>query len=319
MAIINSRPTGKRNAVVQQRPRRRRLRWQGYALVAPALVVVGGLIVLPLVASLLISTTNYDLTTANLRWLGVRNYLDLLVNEGDGAGAFRAALRHSFLFSGASVGLEFGLGFGLALLLNRTIRLSGLVRTLLILPIMIAPTVSALQWRWILDPDNGVLNYFATRWGLLAAPQLWLIQPKSALWMVILVDVWQTTPFVLLFLLAGLQNLPQEPYEAARVDGASPWQIFLYLTLPLLRPVILAVLLLRFMDAFRIFDIVYVLTQGGPAFATDMVNLFTYRTGLQWFKIGKASAASTLTLAIIAICALLLIGVLNPRQTGAEE
>ena len=210
--------------------------------------------------------------------------------------------------------IEFGLGFALALLLNRVVRLGGLARTLLVVPIMVAPTVSALQWRWILDPDNGILNYVGMRLGMPWAPQLWLIQPQAAFWTLVLVDVWQTTPFVLLFLLAGLQSLPVDPYEAARVDGASGWQIFLRLTLPLLRPVILSVLLLRFMDAFRIFDIAYVLTRGGPAYATDMISLYTYRVGLQWFDIGKASASAALTLFIIGACAAVLLLGLGRRQ-----
>jgi multiple sugar transport system permease protein len=293
--------------------------WAGWALVLPALLVVGCFIVLPLLASVVISFTNYDLTHAGAAWIGLRNYFALLSRDGNSAGTFLAALRNSFFFGFTSVAIEFTVGFGLALLLNRTVRLSGMLRTLLVLPIMIAPTVSALQWRWILDPDNGILNHLALQFGFLDKPQLWLIQPAAAIWTVVLVDVWQTTPFVLLFLLAGLQSLPQEPYEAAKVDGASSLQLFWHLTLPLLRPVILAVLLLRFMDAFRIFDIVYVLTRGGPAYATDMVSLFTYRTGLQWFEIGKASAAGILTLAVIALCAALLLWLLGPgrRQEDA--
>ena len=288
--------------------------WAGWALVLPALLMVGGFIVVPLVASVVISFTSYDLTRTGASWVGLENYTDLLWKDGSGAGTFLAALRHSFFFGFTSVAIEFVLGFSLALLLNQVVRLSGLLRTLLVLPIMIAPTVSALQWRWILDADYGILNYLALQLGLLDSPQLWLIQPDAAIWTVILVDVWQTTPFVLLFMLAGLQSLPLEPYEAARVDGAAPLQLFWYLTLPLLRPVILAVLLLRFMDAFRIFDIVYVLTRGGPAFATDMVSLFTYRTGLQWFEIGKASAAGVLTLLVIAFCAALLFSFLGPGR-----
>ena len=288
--------------------------WAGWALVLPALLMVGGFIVVPLVASVVISFTSYDLTRTGASWVGLENYTDLLWKDGSGAGTFLAALRHSFLFGFTSVAIEFVLGFSLALLLNQVVRLSGLLRTLLVLPIMIAPTVSALQWRWILDADYGILNYLALQLGLLDSPQLWLIQPDAAIWTVILVDVWQTTPFVLLFMLAGLQSLPVGPYEAARVDGAAPLQLFWYLTLPLLRPVILAVLLLRFMDAFRIFDIVYVLTRGGPAFATDMVSLFTYRTGLQWFEIGKASAAGVLTLLVIAFCAALLFSLLGPGR-----
>lgn len=304
---------------MQAQPRRRRRTdWAGVALVTPALVMVGVFIVLPLAASLAASLTSYELTTGRGAFVGFGNYIELLASDGGDAGTFRAALGHTLRFALASVAIEFGLGFALALLLNRVVRLGGLARTLLVAPIMVAPTVSALQWRWILDPDNGILNYIGTQLGMPWAPQLWLIQPQAAFWTLVLVDVWQTTPFVLLFLLAGLQSLPAEPYEAARVDGASAWQIFLRLTLPLLRPVILSVLLLRFMDAFRIFDIAYVLTRGGPAYATDMVSLYTYRVGLQWFDIGKASAAAALTLLIIGACAaVLLLGLGRRREEGS--
>ena len=288
--------------------------WAGVALVTPALFMVGVFIVLPLAASLAASLTDYELTSGRGAWIGFGNYYDLLVGDGSDAGTFRAALGHTLRFAFVSVAIEFGLGFALALLLNRVVRLGGLARTLLVVPIMVAPTVSALQWRWILDPDNGILNVVGMRLGMPWAPQLWLIQPQAAFWTLVLVDVWQTTPFVLLFLLAGLQSLPVDPYEAARVDGASGMQIFLRLTLPLLRPVILSVLLLRFMDAFRIFDIAYVLTRGGPAYATDMISLYTYRVGLQWFDIGKASASAALTLFIIGACAAVLLLGLGRRQ-----
>jgi multiple sugar transport system permease protein len=272
----------------------------GWALTLPALLMIAAFILLPLLASIAVSFTNYSLTRPGIAWVGLKNYQDLLIGDGAAAGTFLAALRNSLIFGIVSVGIEFVLGFILALLLYRVTKGSGILRTLLVLPIMVAPAVSALQWRWILDPDNGILNYFGLQLGLLDRPQLWLVRPAEAIWTVVLVDVWQTTPFVLLF-------LPEEPYEAARVDGASSLQIFRWLTLPLLRPVILTVLLLRFMDAFRIFDIVYVLTRGGPAFATDMVSLYTYRAGLQWFEIGKASAAATLTLILIALCAAVLL------------
>lgn len=288
-------------------PSRKRTNRAAVALVTPALLMVGFFIVLPLLASLGASLTSYELTSGQGAWVGLRNYHDLLIGDGGAAGTFRAALGHTLRFAFVSVAIEFVLGFALALLLNRVVRLGGAARTLLVMPIMVAPTVSALQWRWILDPDNGILNFAGMRLGLLSSPQLWLIQPQAAFWTLVLVDVWQTTPFVLLFLLAGLQSLPAEPYEAARVDGAAGVQLFLRLTLPLLRPVILSVLLLRFMDAFRIFDIAYVLTRGGPAYATDMVSLYTYRVGLQWFDSGKASAAAALTLFIIGACAAVLL------------
>lgn len=294
---------------------RRARTWVGLALIAPAALLVAFVVVLPLAASFVYSLTDLQLTRPAWKWVGLGNYQELFAGDA-GAGSFVAALGITFRFALASLAIEFFLGFGLALILHRIGRFGGVVRTLLVMPIMIAPTVSALQWRWILDPDNGILNYLGVRLGLLDSPQIWLIRPQSAFWTLVLVDVWQTLPFVLLFLLAGLQSMPAEPVEAARVDGASPLQVFRYLTLPYLRPVILSVILLRFMDAFRIFDIAYVLTRGGPAFATDTVTLYTYRLGLQWFETGAASAASVVTFLIIAGCAAAFILGLQRRETG---
>jgi multiple sugar transport system permease protein len=164
----------------------------------------------------------------------------------------------------------------------------------------------------LLNYQYGLVNYYLGRLGIL--PVEWLSSPHVAMWSVILVDVWNTTSFVALMLLAGLQTLPDEPYEAAKIDGASSFQTFIYLTLPFLRPIILVVLLWRFIDTFRIFDVIYLLTAGGPARATETISIYVYRYGFQSFNLGVAASASFIMMLIMLVFAALL-----SRAIGKEE
>jgi multiple sugar transport system permease protein len=204
----------------------------------------------------------------------------------------------------SAISLEFILGIGLALLLDRDLFGKGLIRSLVLLPMMCTNVVIGLTWRLLLNYQFGIVNYYLGVLGI--APVEWLSNPSLARPSIILVDVWNTTSFVALMILAGLQAMPEEPFEAARIDGASAWQTFRYLTLPLLRPTILVVLLWRVIDTFRIFDVVYLLTAGGPARATETVSLYVYRNGFQLFNLGYASAASYVMILIMLVIAAIL-------------
>jgi multiple sugar transport system permease protein len=204
------------------------------------------------------------------------------------------------------------LGMGLALLLNQELKGRGLLRSFILLPMMCTNVVIGLMWRLLLNYQYGLVNYYLGRLGFL--PVEWLSSPDVAMASVVLVDVWNTTSFVALMLLAGLQSLPDEPYEAARIDGASPIQSFFYLTLPLLKPIILVTLLWRFIDTFRIFDVVYLLTAGGPARATETVSIYIYRYGFQSFNLGVSAASSFIMLLIMLVVAGFLV-----KTIGREE
>lgn len=269
--------------------------------IAPAFIVIAIILVYPLGYSFWLSFHEWTLRgfRQGVPWVGLRNYITLFSNP-----EFLNSLRITFTFVVAAVGAEFVLGMGLALLLNHDLKGKGIIRSIILLPMMCTNVVIGLTWRLLFNYEFGLVNYYLTRLGL--SPVEWLSKPSVAMPAVIIVDVWNTTSFVALLLLAGLQALPEEPFEAARIDGASSWQIFYYLTLPLLRQTILVALLWRFIDTFRIFDVVYLLTAGGPARATETVSIYVYRYGFQAFNLGFASAASYVMILIMLIIAAIL-------------
>jgi multiple sugar transport system permease protein len=243
-------------------------------------------------------------------FVGIRNFLFLLFEDKD----FWHSLKISLFFMIFVVTIEFWLGLLVALLFHRRIRGKRLWMSFLIIPMVITPSIISLIWKLMLNTEYGVLNYFMN---LLGFPKINWLGHENALWSVMLVDIWEYMPFMALILYAGLQSLPQEPYEAVLVDGASPLQAFRYLTLPLLRPVILIAILLRAIDALKIFDIVYGLTQGGPGNATELMSLHIYRLGFRHTNwIGRASANAILLLFVITALTTILLRTMRRSLTG---
>jgi len=269
--------------------------------IAPAFLVLAAILAYPLGYSFWLSFHEWTLRgfRQGVPWVGLDNYVGLFSNV-----EFVSSLRVTFTFMAGALTLEFLFGMALALLLDHDLKGRGLMRSLILLPMMCTNVVIGLTWRLLFNYNFGLVNYYLVRLGL--APVEWLSKPAMALPSVIIVDVWNTTSFVALLLLAGLQALPEEPFEAARIDGASWWQVFRYLTLPLLRPTILVALLWRIIDTFRIFDVVYLLTAGGPARASETVSIYVYRYGFQTFNLGFASAASYMMILIMLIMAVVL-------------
>jgi multiple sugar transport system permease protein len=274
--------------------------------IAPAFIVLIIILIYPLGYSLWLSFHEWTLRgfRSGVPFVGLANYVELFTNPD-----FLASLRVTFTFVFAAISIELVLGMGLALLLNHDLKGRHILRALIFLPMMLTNVVIGLTWRLLLNYEYGLINYYLSRIGLERIE--WLSKPSVAMPAVVLVDVWNTTSFVALLLLAGLQSLPDEPFEAARIDGATAWQSFRYLTLPLLRQTILVVLLWRLIDTFRIFDVIYLLTAGGPARATETVSIYVYRYGFQSFNLGYASAASYTMIIIMLLIAAglsLLIG-----------
>jgi multiple sugar transport system permease protein len=236
---------------------------------------------------------------------GTANFEDLLTDP-----QFLKSLSVTFVYTAITVTTELGCGLGIALLLNIDLPWIGLFRTALVVPMMITPIVAALCWKLLLDPDHGVVNYW------IGSHIVWLGRPDTALLSVMVVNLWQNAPYVAVLLLAGLRSLPSEPVEAASIDGASRWQVFWHITLPLLRPYILVALLLRTIFEFRAFDNIYVMTSGGPANATMTLSMFTYLASFVRFDLSLGAAASWLMLLISLLLCLFFIAVIRRREAN---
>jgi len=269
-----------------------------FLYISPALLILFLVLVYPLGYSFYLSFQDWTIRTfkKGVNFVGLRNFIDLITNP-----EFLHSLSVTFKFMAFAISLEFILGMVLALLMNEDIKGRSIFRALILLPMMCTNVVVGLTWRLLYNHEFGILNYYLVSWGFKALP--WLSKPGMAFASLVITDVWNTTSFVALLLLAGLQSLPVEPYQAAKIDGASSWQSFRYLTLPLLRPTILVALLWRMIDTFRIYDVPYLLTAGGPGRATETVSIYIYRYGFQNFNLSYASAASFLMIIMMLIMA----------------
>jgi multiple sugar transport system permease protein len=221
------------------------------------------------------------------------------------------------IYTCVAVPLELAFGMALDLALAQITHGRGLIRMLLSIPMMLAPIALGLMWKFMYNDQFGVINYLLRRTTVMDRPPLWLSDPKIALYSVITVDIWATTPVVVLLLLAGLLSIPGEYYEAARIDGGGAISNFWYITLPLLKPAILVTLLLRGMDAFRVFDVVYVLTKGGPAFKTDVLSYLAYRLAFTERSIGESTALAWIMTFILLIAGVTLLWLM--KRQGEEQ
>ncbi|HEX3702013.1 MAG TPA: sugar ABC transporter permease, partial [Vicinamibacterales bacterium] len=223
---------------------------------------------------------------------------------------FWSALGHTAAFVAVSVTLEMAAGLLLALALHHLSRGGGIARTAVLLPWAMPTVVAALVWRFMFDSPAGLVSTVVARSGL--TPPTWLADPIAGWLPIVLADAWKTTPFVAVLLLAGLQQIDSRVYEAADVDGAGPWRQLVDITLPLLRPVLLIACLFRTLDAFRVFDVVYVMTGGGPGTATEPIALYTFTTLMQYLRFGFGSALSIIVFAVAFVFALGVIRLLGP-------
>jgi multiple sugar transport system permease protein len=278
----------------------RRDRRFGYALAAPSLTVLFLIILFPVLSALFTSLHEYTLIAPNFdTFTGLANFKLAL-----GDAEFRHSAWLTLRFVIGVVLLEFVIGFGVALMLNKVERFKPVYYAILLCPLLMNPVIVGLIWRMFLHPNLGIVNYLLSTIGL--SPVNWLGDTKVAIWTVILVDIWHQVSFMIVLLLAGLSSLPKEPYEAARVDGANAFQCFIHITLPMMRTVIIVTLLIRFIFAVKTYDLIYIMTRGGPGVATDLVSYFIYRTAFVSLNIGEASAMSILLLtAILALTAYL--------------
>jgi multiple sugar transport system permease protein len=265
----------------------------GYAMAAPGLAALLAVILFPLLFTL--ATSAFDYTLLNPRhdrFVGLAHYGAALASP-----EFRHALLVTLAFVAAVVLLEFLVGFAVALALHAVERGKAVYYAILLLPLLINPVVVGLVWRMLLHPTLGIANHVLGLAG--AGPVNWLGDPGNAFRTLVAVDIWHQVSFMVVLLLAGLSSLPREPYEAARMEGAGAVRSFLHVTLPLMRPVIAVTLLIRLIFAVRTYDLVYVMTRGGPGQATDLASYFVYRQAFVTLDVGRACAMAVILLLIV--------------------
>jgi len=283
-------------------------RWQvedlfPYLLVTPVLGWAFLIIVFPFIYSFYLSLTSLNLNyAAQSSFIGLENYAELFQDA-----LFWQTLRNTFIFLIVVINAEYLLGFAIALLLAREFRGKSAVRTLFMMPLLFAPVLVGLQFKWLFADRSGAFNAVLMQIGLIDHPIGWLSDTNVALVSVMVAEIWQNTPFVVIVMLAGLSSLPREPFEAAMVDGASAWQRLRYLTYPMLLPISTIVLVIRTIDAARIYDIVMVMTRGGPANSTEMMGTLVQRLALVQASFGYGSAMAFVNLAITLISGIVLV------------
>lgn len=287
------------------------VRMRPYLIALPALLVLIG-ILYPFLTAIYYSLTAYTLNRPGSvnTFVGLRNYTRMFTDPD-----FFYSTYITFAYALLSTGVELGLGLVIAMLLNRESRLARILTPLLIFPMMIAPVIGALIWKMMMQPSVGILNPMLNAVGL---PSLqWAAVPETALFSVVLVDVWMFTPFAALILTAGLRSFPNAPFEAARVDGASFWFTFRNLTLPMLSPFILIVLVFRLMDSLKMFDIIFAMTEGGPGNTLMTYQLTAYRTSIQYQRLAQGLPYAILLYIIIYITSQYLIKLWGRAQRRA--
>ena len=248
------------------------------------------------------------------RWAGLANFAHLLSDN-----RFWSSLGTTLYFAVVAVSLEIALGLGIALLLHRSFAGRGVVRTAVLVPWALPTVVAATMWEWIYNPDFGIMNHLLQELSLISGPVSWLGDPFWAIHAAILADVWKTTPFAALILLAGLAAIPTDLARAARVDGARSLRVFFEITLPLLRPALVVTALFRFLDSFRIFDAIYVLTGGGPANTTETLAVYIYKVVFQTLRFGYGSAIAVAMFLLAAVVSVALVGIAGRGALRARE
>ena len=299
MAIAETAPRPAQTSGMSFASRRR---IEGWLLVLPAVVLILALSIFPLLSSLALSFQRWDLQVQEHPFVGLQNYRDALTDP-----RVWGALQNTGIIVVAAVALEFLLGLGLALLFVGDFKGKRLVMPLLMLPVMVVPVVVGLTWRMLWDNQYGAINQVLSWIAGREVNILWLAHRDTALFAMILTDVWQWTPFMFLILLAGLSSVNPELYEAASLDGAGWWEQLRDVSLPGIARVIAVAVLFRALDAFKIFDLVYMFTQGGPGTSTESISWYIYQLGFKFFRLGYASAVSYLVVILLTVLATLYV------------
>jgi multiple sugar transport system permease protein len=293
-------PSGPATQPRQPRPRRRWRLSERVVLVIPAVSFVVVMMILPVLFTIGLSLTRWSGgRTQDPVFVGLKNYRRLLEDD-----RFSSALYRTIMFTVVAVAIETFLGVAIAVLLNREFAARGIVRTLFLLPMVATPVAIALVWRLMYEPNVGVLNKVLSVGGISSE---FVARSDHALWWLLVVDVWQWTSIIILIVASTLAAQPSDVYEAAAIDGSSPWQTFWRITLPMIRPAIITAMVFRMIDALKTFDIIWVITQGGPGFATETLNLYIYKQNFEAQNLGYAASMLNIFFAIVVTAAVILL------------
>ena len=263
-------------------------------MLLPSTLLLIGLTIFPFIFGLILGFTDFSLIRPQngMRGVGFENYIEILTTE-----EFWISLKTTIIFTFFAVTVQLILGTLMAVLLHNNSKTAPIMRALYLLPLAVTPVAATFSFRMMFNPSLGVFNFFLESTGF--SPLAWLSKSDLALMSLIIVDIWQWTPFILLIVAGGLASLPNEPFESAKVDGAGDIQIFFHHTLPLLKPYLALAVIFRVIDAFKTFDIIYVLTGGGPGISTRTLNLMAYRYGMEYLELGYAASFAIIMLLII--------------------
>ncbi len=292
----------------------KRKQWEPWAFASPALFLIALVIVFPLAYAFYLSFQNFDLSVGpDYEFVGAKNYMEALFRDQ----RFLGSVWNTAVIIAPSLALELLLGLGLALLLGRVIRGRPVITAFLAIPAMVSPVMGAMAWRMMYGVKYGAINNLGRQLGLLDVYFDWFGSPVISVIAVVLVEIWLNTPFMMLVLLAGLQSIPQEIYDSAKVDGASTWQTFWSVTLPLLKFTMAVGVMIRLIDLTKLFGLIFLLTFGGPGGATETVAFNTYLVGFKDFRMSYASALSYLIVGGVLVLTLVFLWIQRVREAKA--
>ena len=284
----------------------------GYFFIAPCVLIILFVLGFPVLYVIGISFFKYR-PLISMEWTGVKNYIDVLRNP-----SFLKALSNTFVFSINSVAFHVVLGMGAALILNMNFRGRIVLRTLYLLPWMLSYVVGSITWRWMLNGSYGILNEILMRASLIESYRAWLGDPAYAMFFVVLANIWKQFPFVMLMFIAGLQSIPTELYEAARIDGAGDFKCFFSITLPSMKQVVIITATLDFIWSFKQFDLISIMTGGGPGNSTEVLSTLIHQLFFNAFNFGQASATAVMLLIIVILVSLLYARLLLSEKDGGD-
>jgi len=292
----------------------KRKQWEPLAFAAPSLALIALVILFPLAYSFYLSLQNFDLSVGSeYEFIGGKNYVEALFKDQ----RFLGSVWNTAVIIAPSLAVELLLGLGIALLLSRAVRGRPIITALLAIPAMVSPVMAAMAWRMMFGVKFGAINNQGRQLGLLDVYFDWFATSWLSIVAVVLVEVWHNTPFMMLVLLAGLQSIPTELYEAARADGAGPWQRFWSITLPLLKFTMAVGVMIRLIDLTKLFGLIFVLTFGGPGSSTETVAFTTYLVGFKDFRMSYAAALSYVIVGGVLVLTLLFMWIQRAREARA--